>query len=840
MKINKKNLFHIGILLCFYGILVVLIMNFQYAYGSKTDWLGQHYAIPDYFRKLFYDTGEFFPSFAPNIGAGENIYYLSYYGLYSPIILLSYLFPFIKMSTYIQAISIIGIAIDIILFYIFINRKFSDKTSFLLTFAFLCSDSLIFHSHRHIMFVNYMPFLILGLMAVEDYFYKGRNIKVAIYSFLIILCSYYFSIPALIAMTIYGISCYLRVNQKFKLKDFIKSGLGFALRIMTGILMAGVLLLPTIAVMLGGRDKTNSTVDITELLPKVSLNFFSTSCYSMGVSCFLIAACIVGVMSKVKGRRFLSIVMTVLITCPVFVYILNMGMYVDPKVLIPFIPLAILIIGEAYEDLVAGKFKPLPLLIISLISVIIGIVTFSGHEYARTGSTVDAIIFFLLLSAFVIFRKKTILILSMVAVSFSSMITQNFYKDKPTTEIIETIDSKDLNNLADEISKDNEIYRSSYLSNRSESPNLIYNTRFYSSAIYSSLHNEKYNHFYFNEIKNENEFRNSALTTASKNILFKILMGEKYIISDEEFVPYGYKNVKKSGDLTLYKNDNVMPLGYSSSKTLSQNDYEKLDYPECVEALTKYIIIPENGTEKFKSKLKKCEKLKLETNDKALESNGEYSIDSKESFEGIISLSKPLKHNEILLLKFNVDNSMKQNKNDAKVTVNDIKNTLTTPSWKYFNHNNSFEYVITTGEKTKLDSLDLEFSKGKYKISDIQGYIMKYPKISKKVDKLIIDKEKTKGDIIDGKINCKNDGYFQISIPYDKGFEITVDGKNQEYFLTDTTFIGFPISNGEHHIKIEFKAPLLNVGKMVSLAGIILLIATIFTEFILKKEKSKN
>ena len=88
---NKRHIVRIGILLGIYVLLVLLLTRFKYAYGSTLDWAGQHYAIPDYFRKLFYETGEFFPSFAPNIGAGENIYYFSYYGLYSPFILFSYL-----------------------------------------------------------------------------------------------------------------------------------------------------------------------------------------------------------------------------------------------------------------------------------------------------------------------------------------------------------------------------------------------------------------------------------------------------------------------------------------------------------------------------------------------------------------------------------------------------------------------------------------------------------------------------------------------------------------------------------------------------------------------------
>ena len=59
-------------------------------FGSKVDWISQHSVLPDYFRQLFYETGNLFPNFAPDIGGGQNIYNFSYYGLFSPLILLSY------------------------------------------------------------------------------------------------------------------------------------------------------------------------------------------------------------------------------------------------------------------------------------------------------------------------------------------------------------------------------------------------------------------------------------------------------------------------------------------------------------------------------------------------------------------------------------------------------------------------------------------------------------------------------------------------------------------------------------------------------------------------------
>ena len=80
-----------------------LIMAFTNPFeflGSRIDWVSQHTIFPEYFRNLFYETKQLFPNFAPHLGAGENIYFLSYYGLWNPIILVSYLFPHIPMYLY--------------------------------------------------------------------------------------------------------------------------------------------------------------------------------------------------------------------------------------------------------------------------------------------------------------------------------------------------------------------------------------------------------------------------------------------------------------------------------------------------------------------------------------------------------------------------------------------------------------------------------------------------------------------------------------------------------------------------------------------------------------------
>ena len=118
-KYDKKDYINLAILIIFFLVFITILIlcTKNSIYGSKLDYADQHYMIPEYFRTLFYNSKQLFPNFALNLGMGQNIYNFSYYGLHSPIILISYLLPFIKMATYIQIVSIICIIIDIILFH---------------------------------------------------------------------------------------------------------------------------------------------------------------------------------------------------------------------------------------------------------------------------------------------------------------------------------------------------------------------------------------------------------------------------------------------------------------------------------------------------------------------------------------------------------------------------------------------------------------------------------------------------------------------------------------------------------------------------------------------------
>ncbi len=179
-------------------------------FGSNVDWISQHSVIPDYFRQQFYETGNLFPEFAANIGGGQNIYNFSYYGLFHPVILISYLLPFVKMGDYLMGASIVSLVLSAELFYGWLlKRGFSGSICFMTALMYLLSGPMIFHSYCQIMFVNYMPFLCMAFLGVDRYFETGGKLLYTVSVFLMILASFYFSIGGMLTLVLYGIYRYV-------------------------------------------------------------------------------------------------------------------------------------------------------------------------------------------------------------------------------------------------------------------------------------------------------------------------------------------------------------------------------------------------------------------------------------------------------------------------------------------------------------------------------------------------------------------------------------------------------------------------------------------------------
>lgn len=835
-KLEKKDYINLGILIFIFVGIFFFLTRFKFIYGSTKDWNSQHWIIPDYFRLLFYKTKSILPSFAFNIGGGQNIFNLSYYGLLSPLILISYLLPFVDMVYYIIGISILIVISSVILFYIWLhNNKFDSKICFIVSLIFLLASPLIFHSHRHIMFISYMPFLILGLIGVDKLFLCNKRSLLILCSFLIIMTSYFYSVGALLVLFIYGTYKYLnklKRRQRFKIKLYIKWLLNYSFNFVIAIMMASILLFPTAYALFSGRVIGESSNNfLSFLLPQINVKFLLYGAYSIGLGAIFIVSLVDNFLCKKKENRFMVYVIGILTVIPLFVYLLNGTMYMDSKVLIPFLPLCCLLIGNTLKHFFTKRydFRKIIIPTILLSFVIISV------SKARI-----SFIYILDISTLLIFihrydktRKKSFVFIPIVVFGLINCLLVNNGDKLLSIDDFKEQNIKDQEVLVDEvIDNESNVYRISNQHLPLSSSNRIFDIKHYQSSIYSSVSNNFYKDFYYNMIGNEIIYRGYGMLSSVNNILYNTYMGNKYILSDRE-VPIGYTELKKSNKLVLYKNDDVLPIGYATGSVISKSDYDKLEFPYNSEAIVKNVVIDKDIDNEFKSDIEKSNItyiVKSNKNTVFKKKDNFVQVRAEDNSKMIFEMDRTIE-NELLFIKFKVNNRDDCKFGDVSISINGVKNKVTCEGWKYHNKNYEFDYVISSNNP--ISELTINFSRGLHEIYDIETFTMNYDKIkeiSRNIDEFIIDRDKTNGDYIVGDINVSQDKYFQLSIPYDKGFEILVDGKKQNYEISDLSFIGFNIKKGNHKIEIKYTAPLLREGMLVSMVGVISFVSIFWYE----------
>ena len=801
-SLNKKDKLNLVIIIITFLIFILIITRFTNYYGSLLDWEAQHIAIPNTIRTLFYQNFNLFPDFILNIGAGQNIYYLSYYGLFNPYILISYFLPFIKMVDFISVIGMLIPIISAILTYIWLRKRYDEKISFMTTILFIFSMSLSFHSHRHIMFINYMPFLILGLFGIDKKYDKNESSLLVISIFLIAISSFYYSISSYLVLIIYYIFKYLEKEEKIVIKDLFFKLLNLSLNFIHGILLSSIVLLPTAAVILNGREKTSVAINFIEtLIPKINLLYFLYSPYGVGLTLISIVAIIYSLISKDLKYKFLSIILFLIMLFPVFNYILNALMYIDAKILIPFLPLIILVIANFFSKLTKNLISDKELIFIMLITTI-SIVNSTIYIY------IDLIVLSIVFFLYKKFKKDFILHSIMLLVITVSVIfsLNDPLVDKKTFDK----DYQSLKNIVNYIKKnDKSLYRIAIDYKNEAFINQIFdNSEVLISTIYSSLNNKNYSNFYYEELLNNIKHRNRVITTTTLSDYYLSSLSNKYIVTKTTLI--NKKLIKKIDNYNIYLNEEYKPMFYFSNNLISEEYYYKLKYYQKPLSLMNYDVVKE-GKNDIDLKIEKI-------NDINLVKTGEYLEEKDKKYS--INLGKV----KTLFVRINMYDSPSCKSKDTYIDINNIRNKLTCKSWKYHNKNYTFDYLTTS------DVLNIKIKKGKYYIKDYEIYEIKDFNILKQKELNV----EYKDSLFTSKVSLKEDGYFITSIPYDKGFKAYIDKKEVEVEKVNKAFVGFKVPKGEHSIVLKFTSPLKKESLIITFISFIVYL------YLLWKEKNNE
>ena len=811
-------------------------------FGAKVDWLSQHSVLPDYFRQQFYATGKLFPEFAANLGGGQNIYHFAYYGLYSPLILPSYLLPFVKMSDYIMAVSITGLTASVLLFYYWLkSRKTNTGTAFILSLMFLLAGPMIGQYSGQIMFVDYMPFLCLALIGVDRYFEQEKSGLFTVSVFLMIMTSFYFSIGGMLSLVLYGLHRYFeqREENRVTVRSFLRDGLCFVRSMILAVLMSGFFLVPTALALTGGRSKEQNTSFASFFIPQITVERFAYSIYGIGLTTLVITVLLTGLLYRKVYEKVLTYGCVIVLVIPVFAYLLNGGLYIRDKVFIPFLPLLCYLISIYLEKCRKRELSFIAGMIPYIITTIF--VYMARNQFVSKGigesiwkvllaESILFLICYVLYCALKRYHKETkeILMLALPSVICLAVTMNTFYQMKPDRYVSrklyrDVVEEQNRQAVKEALKDDDGYYRTEQMGSDDENAadlNRIWDVDQNITSIYSSAYNPDYQTFRQKTFGLEEPFRNGMMQSVSKNPVFQRMMGVRYIVSDSD-VP-GYTLVKKCGTTGIYQNKDAAPVMYATDRVMTEEEYKKLTFPYNQTAFLEYAVVGEHTESSDQKIMTAYEPVSLKMANNRTTGGAEQKTIQQEG------------QKQILFLRFRVDNAH-PNK-DVAVWINGIRNKLSAKDHVYYNENKIFTYAVPL--KDGEDNISVTFGKGKYRLRHVQAYLGSLPERSELLyqSEIQVDKKQTEDNVIQGTIRVKKDGWFITSIPYDKHFKIYIDGKETEIQKVNTAFLGCKIESGNHELKIIYHAPGTTTGKVLSLIGI----AGFLLVLVREKRKQKN
>lgn len=770
-------------------------------FGSHTDWLNQHVSIAEHLRTTFYDTKQLLPDYS-TLGAGSNMFMFAYYGILRPDVLIGFFLPFVPMQSIIIGYSILGIYASMLLCYHWLRKNIDDPViCFTCSLLFICS-ACFFQSHRQIMFINYMPFMLILLLSIDSYSSNHKISGMTLSLFFILLHSFFFSISCFVVGLLYVL------YKKNPIRQYL-----FSFFLATGL--SAMILVPTGLVILENK-KDAGTMAFNSLFGlKLSFKNMLYSPYGCGLTIVSLYSLLLSI--KKKETRFLAISIGLLFIFNIFSYVLNGTLYIRDKTFIPFLPLLILLCANSLTT-IQREHKQVQLFLVLLLSILI---IFQGNKLLYF---IDLIILLCFLLLRMRFKSQWMyVLLCLIPIS-------NYVQTNRSDEFVSATDQKQHRFTPQEIQShyQDANYRFDFLNAALTNVNYSPIDTMKKSTMYSSTMNTQYATYFYDILKNPISIKNRVALLANQNPFFAYMMSIRYIQTKSNAIPYDYTTIYEKDGFVLAENTNVLPIAYVNSNVINEQEFDTIAFPYYLDVMTNNTIVSAPTTSNYKTHIKQTP---INFNPYTLlDSTNITQTDKKTAFtlsketKLSIPLDTPLV-DEILILSFTIDNPTGE---ELIVSINQIQNKLSGNNASYPNKNHQFVYMISSNDA--INKLDITLSKGDYSISNVTAHTIKSQDIKQNsVQPVQLEKPVNK-EVLKGSVTTQEDGYFVTSLPYQKGYTAYLNKKEIPIECVNKAFIGFPITKGEHEIVIVYHAPGKQIGIYLTTGSFFLLLYISYQE----------
>ena len=707
----------------------------------------------------FRQTKQLLPDSFENLQGQTNAFSFSYYGLLRPDVLISYLFPNVPTSFFIISYATLLWSFTGGLCYYWLrNKGYKDTICFFSSICCICANCF-FQSHQQIMFVEILPFLFLSLILIDE----NKRQWISLCICMALFHNYFYTPGMILILLLYD------YDQHKTIKDMI-------VPIVLGVGFGAVLWLPTGYLIINNHKSVVQTNLFNLFVPNLTLKGLVYDSYGCGLTVISWMALFQGI--QFEKTKKLSILLILMFIFPIFSYILNGTLYARTKILVLCLPLVLMILAHWLQERKLNK----------------GLLVLAGLFLCTKTMFLGLLVALVFIGYYFMDKKECLMMYALVPMIVFTGLNYNQCLD---LKLYNSMYSKDKQTL---IQRNDLNQRTADLDQVGYSVNHIYDLKEVKASSYTSTSNSLYNTFVYDIIKSPIPQSNRTIITDSENYLYLSMMSVQNVLSKDSDL-YGYKEVDIKGNYTLLKNKNVFPMVYVTNDTLSESKFDKLFYPYNLDTVYNRTIVNGETSNDYASKMKLVKNL-----------DQSILIHNKKKTKKTIPIDFDATQ-KMVCIDFDVKNYTNKK---VSISINGMKNTLSKKYSVYPNGNKHFTYILS---KKELKQFDVILSKGKYKISNIRVYTCDMGVFDRSVTEV---KSLKTTSIFKGKVTTSKDGYLVTSYPYEKGYEIYIDGKKQNVEIVNKAFVGCKIKKGSHIITIQFHAPFKNIGLCISMLSIMI------------------
>ncbi len=343
---------------------------------------------------------------------------------------------------------------------------------------------------------------------------------------------------------------------------------------------------------------------------------------------------------------------------------------------------------------------------------------------------------------------------------------------------------------------------------------------------------------------------------------------------------------------TIWANENALPFGYTYDSYISAEDYQKMNLLEKQEAMLQGCVIEgdnastQQGSQASLAFTGESVEYDVKLDEGITEEDGLYRVTKAGaaitlSFQGLPNAETYLMVDELFfqgmspreqysdleweLLSESEKNEVKRSEkyyNEPTTLAMAVagyspKNapvyrwlTYYTPRYTWYSGRNQFCVNLGYAEEQKT-SIKLVFPEaGEYSFGDLEVLCQPMNSYESQVAALAeehlenVDFHDQNGAFatsqVTGTIALTSPKYVLLTIPYEEGWSVTVDGEVRELLQANTMFSAVYVEEGEHDIALTYETPGLKLGCAVSGGSVILLICFILVGTRSRRKKTKT